>query len=492
MKEYFFSSSSLRVRVILALVLATSAVFMTLRCGEFPVGAGMDDAYYVEMARSLAEGRGPVIHLNDQTPAWRPDIFPLGFPLLLAPLARLVPDSVQVFKIVPVLALVGLAPLCLLLGRVAGFRRGLPLAALVCLNPWAVAFAVRVFSDLPFTAVSMASIVLFLELIGRDRPSLIRWGVLAVLTGAAVMIRTVGLALPLAMALCLLSYKRWWPALWLCCAVAAALLPHALVNGAPGGGLITGAYLDQVFSEHGALGSRAGIMAANLMGYFEELLQFLAGLVLLAGVMWGWISRTDSHRIQARFVVIYLVVYGGALLNFSGYPSGVQTRLLLPVLPLLYLGLFLCFDRPAFKRWPSIPVAAVMLILSMAVVHNVYRTVVPLHSVADGGRSVIIDPGVDSGWIRTHTGNDEMIMTRWPLRQHIHFLRPVVGYGTVGPADLNRRLERFGVDHIWLGSGDSGTVRDMRHLIEDDPRRFKSVHHDVVSGTDIFSIRKYP
>ena len=81
-----------RTHLTIALVVLTSAVLVLLRLGSMPVGASTDDAYYVEMARSLAEGRGPVIHLHDETGSWPPDVFPPGFPLLLAPLAFGIPS----------------------------------------------------------------------------------------------------------------------------------------------------------------------------------------------------------------------------------------------------------------------------------------------------------------------------------------------------------------------------------------------------------------
>ena len=141
MKDSLFHSLRLRDRIGLAAVVATGVIFVILRFGEFPVGAGMDDAYYIEMARSLAEGRGPVIQLNGTGPGWAPSIFPLGFPLLLSPFAMLAPTSVQIFKLVPMLALAGLVPICLLLARFTSAGNRQALTALVCLNPWTIGYA---------------------------------------------------------------------------------------------------------------------------------------------------------------------------------------------------------------------------------------------------------------------------------------------------------------------------------------------------------------
>jgi hypothetical protein len=117
MKDRSQTRCSRRERIALIAAMMTCALFMALRFGEFPVGAGMDDAYYIEMARSVAEGHGPVIHLNQTSPAWRPGIFPVGFPYLLSPLATMAPSSVQIFKLATILAWIALVPVCLRLAR---------------------------------------------------------------------------------------------------------------------------------------------------------------------------------------------------------------------------------------------------------------------------------------------------------------------------------------------------------------------------------------
>ena len=52
----------------------------------------------------------------------------------------------------------------------------------------------------------------------------------------------------------------------------------------------------------------------------------------------------DEGRGRARLWLLYLGFYGLALVNFDGWPSGVQARLLLPVLPLLYVLLLRGLD----------------------------------------------------------------------------------------------------------------------------------------------------
>ena len=511
---------SLREKLALAAILLAAAIFIFLRFGEFPVGAGMDDAYYIELARSVAEGRGPVIHLNDSGPGWRPDTFPLGFPLLLSPLALLMPGSVNIFKLVPMLAMASLIPVCMLMVRPAGVRRGLVLVALVCLNPWEIAYAVRVYSDLPFTAVSLAAVLLFLNLEDDSRPRTRLFIAMVIATGAAVMIRSIGLALVVAMVAHWLSLRQWRLALLFCGSVAVILLPHALASGGDGGGLVTRGYLNQILGGGVSDGWRLSLLAGNLIGYLKELpvvllpvfgnplenlaariglgsivgpLQFILGILLLAGFVWGLIVSAAANRNRSRFLAIYLAVYGGVLLNFSGYPSGIQARLLLPVLPLFYLLLLTAGDRlPAGSR-KLLLCPAVILVCTLSLGHNIFRVISPLNAGSPASGRVFIDPHPGSDWIRNNTDPGDLIMTRWPLRQHIHFLRPVVGYGTAGAKDWVSRIQRYQVDYIFLDSvGSPSAPTDLRIFLMDNPDRFEMVHHEAASGITVFRVGKSP
>lgn len=520
MEDRSFFNFRLRDGIALAAMVVTGTILMILRFGEFPVGAGMDDAYYIEMARSLAAGRGPVIHLNGIVPDFRPSVFPFGFPLLLSPLAVLAPTSVQIFKIVPMLALAGLVPVCLLLARSANQRSRLTLTALVCLNPWTIAYSVRVFSDLPFAVVSLAAVLVFLEVADSPRIGWTRFPALVTLSATAIMIRSIGLTLPLAMVAYWLLHRRWQRTLILSAGLAVALLPHAVASREAGAGLITRGYLNQVFTGDGSFGSRLTLMAENLVGYLKELpvvllpvfgnplenltakvglgatygpLQLFLGIILAGGVVWGltMIARRDTGRF--RFLAIYLAIYGSVLLNFSGYPSGVQSRLLLPILPLLFLILLEILDQPTIARRPLIFLPTVFLLLSMSLVHNGYRAVHPISSTPDPAGNIVADPGLGADWIRENTGSGELVMVRWPLRQHIHFLRPVVGFGTVGPKELDRRIERFGVDYIFLGPGEPNTaMAQMFAILDADPGRFEPVFRNARAGVMAFRVVTAP
>lgn len=520
MKNSLFSSFRLRHGIGLVFVVLGVGLFMVLRFDEFPVGAGMDDAYYIEMARSLSEGRGPVIHLNDRVPGWSPGLFPFGFPLLLSPLAWLASAPVQVFRLVPMLAVLCLVPICLLLARSVAPGLRLAVTSLVCLNPWTIGFGVRVFSDLPFAVFSLAAVLLFLGQAESRFVAKSRFAALIVVAACAIMIRSVGLALLAAMIVYWLMHRKWSRALFLAGGVAAALLPHAVKSREFGGGFITPGYLNQVFAGDGTFLSRVTVMFDNLIGYLKELpvvllpvfgnplrslaaragletvldpLQLAAGFLLAGVIVWGLICWGRIQRAGSRFFAFYLLIYGGVLLNFSGYPSGVQTRLLLPVVPILFLALLAALDRLAGSRPRLVFVPVVVLLVSLSLVHNSFRVARPVDTTPDATGRSLTDPGLGSAWIREHTEPTDLVMVRWPLRQHIHFRRQVTGFSAITPGDLEQRIERFGVDYIFLGPGElDAAAASLLSVLTDDPDRFKSVHRDSDSGVLIFRVGQVP
>ena len=476
-------------------VVAAFALLVALRFDEAPVGAMTDDAVYVETARSLAEGRGPVLHVGPDAPAANPGIFPPGFPLLLAPLALAFPASLAALKAVPLLAALFLLPLCRRLpgaGAADGADRDegvvrAALPALVLLNPWLVAWATRVLSDLPFTALSLAALLLFEPWRAAPRPAPGRTLSLAALAGLALLVRSVGLALLLAMAIDLALGRRWRHLVALALPVAAmqALL---LLPGWSGGAAVTAAYHDQLLGHSGGPGARLAFVAAQAAGYLRELpvalwpwfgaplrrwceargagaaleaVQLATGALLLGLAALGWraMRRDPRRRDRARLWLLYLALSALALLNFDGWPSGVQARLLLPLLPLLYAlllgGALALGRRRAADRGRAWLVGVTVLLLLGSLGHNAWRVARPLHAAGGGDSGAWADPGAGARWLRDRAVPGAVVMATDPLARHIHLRLPAIGCGdTLTAAALQRRAAAYGAR--WLVAGTPG------------------------------------
>jgi len=493
------------------------------RLDETPVGAVVDDAHYVEMARSLAEGRGAVLHLGPESV---PDdtVFPPGLPLLLAPLAGLFPASLAILKLVPVLGAVLLVPLCLMWpGGEDRAHLRLSLAAVVVLNPWVIAHAGRVVSDLPFAVISLAAALLFLRTCGRSDAGPVRWMVLGALAGASILVRTVGLTLLAAMLLHLLLDRRCGRAALLAAGATLMVALPALLGLSSAVLPLERAYGPQLVGHHADLGARLAFMKGHLVGYVEELpvlvvpvfgkalaalgegkiwgrlllaARIFTGLAI-AGVVLAWLGaawRRGEPAVSrtARFWALYLAFYGLALLNFDGYPSGVQLRLLLPVLPILLW----CLLRAA-DAWRGRTAWALLLavLLGTSLAHNAWRIARPLRQVTDTAGRGFVDPGAGAAWTLENTDPTDVVLAQAPLERHIHLRRPVIGMGVLDADSLAARIARHHVALVLVGPHANGRPRGLDgegqallDLMRAAPDRYPPVHEEADEAVTIFGV----
>ncbi len=530
-----------RNAVLGLLLLLPILVFVAARFDEYPVGANLDDAIYVAMARSLAAGQGPVLVPDPRQPAIRPDVFPPGLPLLLAPVARLAPASLQALKAVPLLAALALLALVAALPAEATRRQRLLLVLLVGWNPWLVAYGVRVASETPYALASLGALLLYRRWSAASRSSAaLLWGV-AALVALAVMIRTVGLALLFALLGHLLLHRRGKRAIGLVIATTAALIPFLLLDPLGVEGLFLAGYRTQVLSHHADLAGRAAFMAANLAGYIRELPALLLPLVgnptahlaaraslggvyphlvaalglALAGLIALGVGRAlVRRRAGGDALALYLAIYGLGLLNFAGYPAPVQLRLLLPVLPLLYLFLIdgavaateaVAARRamPAHARTTSRTGSAALVlaavVLPMCLAHNVYRAARPLRATVEASGRGLVDPAAGAAWVRANTRPDDVVLVQDVLPRHIHFRRPVVGWGEQARvpqrAAVASLIDAFGVRYVFVGPSISHLPRQLDDSgaawlawLRSEPALFSPVLADTLENVFVFAV----
>lgn len=503
----------------LLVVVVLLAVCLAGRLDETPVGAVVDDAHYVEMARSVAEGRGTVLHLGPESVPGD-TVFPPGLPLLLAPLAGLFPESLTPLKLVPVLALVLLIPLCLAWpGGEDRPHLRVALAAVTVLNPWLIAHACRVVSDVPYTALSLATALLYLRTGARPAAGAGRWVAVGALAGAAVLVRSVGLALLLAMILHLTLQRRLVPAAQLLAGTVLVILLPALLGLSPSVLPLGRTYGSQL-ADHG---DALAVAKTNLLGYVRELpvlvvpvfgktVSALGGSRIWGGILAGAqvfttlavvgavlaglnAARRCGDPVRRRagsFWAIYLAVYGAVLLSFDGYPSGVQLRLLLPVLPIL--GWFLLEAADAWRGRAALA-CVLALLLGASLAHDAWRIARPLGRVTDATGHGFVDPGVGADWVLANTDPQDVILVQAPLERHIHLRRPVVGVGVLDADSLAVRVRRFGVALVLVGPRADGRLRQpdedgnaLQTILRGAPSRYPVVHQEEGKATILYGV----
>jgi hypothetical protein len=360
-------------------VVATAAAALVLgvfAMNPLPIGAFHDDARYLLLARSIAQGTGYRFTFVPGQPAGTH--FPPAFPLLLAALWRAAPAfpaSVTLFKLLNALML----PVAAL--AVFAFAR-----ARAGLAPWAaagvaLAFAGSVpilfldgvlFSE-PFFIAALFGALLVAEAAvapaaGPRRAGetpLLRIALAAGLAiGAVTMIRTVGIALGVGL-VAILVLRRRWRAVWAAVAgIAVFVVPWQLWTMRHGGDIPP-----VLFGDYGTYGSWVGaalrtdgpgfmlrVAEANLRGFGILLRLFgvagapwpvraLVALPLVVALAVGTARLARRAPVSVASAAAYLLV----VLAWPGTPD----RFLWPVWP-LFLTAAAC-GAAAVVDWQPAP-----------------------------------------------------------------------------------------------------------------------------------------
>ncbi len=503
-----------------------SALFIALRFSEFIAGSVGDDAIYIEMARSMAEGRGPIVYLSVYR-SYFPFAFPAGYPFLLSPLAWLFPHSIDALQLASLVLPLSVIPFYYLC-KAMQIHRTLTMIsiAMVLLNPWIIAYSNRVLSEAPYTFFSYIALLAYIKWQDKPQPLSSSLAIVLIAIGLSASIRTVGLALIAAALLYLLIRGKWPHLISLSIGLGLSMAPQWWTNRQGGGSIISQGYHMQMIDHAQNMATRLDFMLHNGWGYLNELpaalvplfgnqVQFLAtsmgmgglyttvlssmGILLLALITLGAWQVFSYHTEAGKVILLYLAFYTGAILNFSGWPSGVQLRLLVPILPILYLllvlGISYLISRITVPQWT---LSLIMIaILTASTTHNLYRV---SHSMRqsrnDAGRG-FVDYSAGSAWIHAHTEPADIILARYPLERHIHFNRPFVGYPDDNTDMESLALDNYNISLLFISPGNpdypdqlDNVEQRMKSMAEAHPEKFQLAYEAPEKSIYIYRVTK--
>lgn len=371
----------IRAAALLALAAAAAAT------AAAPTYLSPDSQHYLDVARSLEAGLGPVsfhLHLASPGVPAATGLWPSGYPAALALLGRAGLDGAHAPAALNGAALFALALALYALGRLAGLPDWLAVlaAAAASAHPALRHALGHTWSEPAFLALTFAALALLAAALLRERPGLaLAAGGCA---GLAFAVRYTGLFLVgflLAAAAAHGLARRWPPRRHL---LHAALLLAGPALAAP---LAVAANLQAYGRPFGlpripvpGLGPALASRAQELLTSIEGLLQGWGALALLAGLLLAWRGPPAGEpgaappptpaggRLVGALLGGWSAWYVAALFaSVAGIVTDpLDLRLLAPVLPALALAGFLLAGRPlaTLRAGPTLAAAGLALALA--------------------------------------------------------------------------------------------------------------------------------
>lgn len=233
--------------VLTVLITAVVMYIAQFALNDFYVGTYMDDANYIILAESIAEGRGyRQINYPDAPLETR---YPPGYPVVLAPIIALRSDNLDLLKLPSVIA----AALAVWLvwrlfgDRVSDRRKVLLALMLFSLNPLVVGHSVAVMSEGLFLLVALLAVWAIDRSRQLEGTHAIKWSLIAaVIAAICALVRTGGWMLLPAGLLSLALRRRWRAILIFTVAFLVLMLPWTLRNYQVTGALLSGDYQEQL------------------------------------------------------------------------------------------------------------------------------------------------------------------------------------------------------------------------------------------------------
>lgn len=505
----------------LLLVLAIAGAVYISALPAHRVGTWTDDGFYISLAHSLAAGKGMrLIHLPGQPAS---AVVPPGFPLLLSPVAWLLPDRVPAFQWVSLLFALATLPLFY---RLAASRlpSTLALAALVlfALNPTIVSASTWVMSEAPFVFFLLLSVMVVERLVAA-RP-VASWPLLVgagLATAALLLMRYFGLPVVGTIVLYVLIRLRNWRAIAFATVVGLGVLVPTVTFGAEAamarygsvGTSLLGFLSAHGSSIEGPANAAAAVTATTRLSFGAALLrntghlltsalpdtiillfggpqvtalfgslglavvpiivQSLISAVIMVGYGLCFRQRiTAVEVIVPTYVLFLLVVTQG-----KWQDSGSAFRYIFPIIPfaLVYV---LCtinwLDRLIRRQawWPeALRHCAVLTGLVAASLLLVYLAR-DVQAVGNPVRNRIPDISLGATWINEHVAADAVVMAEVPRSSFVYARRVIVPY----PDGF------YEADIVYPGSSFCASVECLEAAIDQFGVDYVLISPQLVSG----------
>jgi len=504
-------------KITLAVIVLICVAAGMLRFNSHQVGAFSDDAHYIVLAESLADGQGfRLINFPDNPVE---SAFPPGWPVLLSPFTALFPGNYAVLKL---LSFTFWAASLLLIYKLFARHISTPyleiLVAFIALNPGMIGFSGMVMSEMAYTFFSVLALYLFQQwdsyqnTKGKTKYWLFTSAVAAVALYTQ-SVRTVGVSILLTFVVHLLISRRYRLAGIATAVFFTGMLPQFILNRMNGGLFISSAYQSQVLRS--SVTDRIIHMLANLQSYSDMMISgslipvfgpgtasllhkfgigavlFPANVLILLLIATGIVLSIK----QFRLIVLYAGFYFIALLNFWNPVVGsTQSRFLIPIVPFLW---YFIMQTVQFLKKQTAAKLSRFISVFLAVLAFSIMLVSLTRSIQDWRnpiRNNITDLSIGTLWVSNNTPPETTVMTRDPVPDYLYTHRKTVAYPADGQ-DVEAYIEANAVDYIIVSPKlqmprsnelEEYVVSQLLPVLTSDNSRFKSVYTDETHNVTVY------
>jgi hypothetical protein len=474
-----------RLQIALWSAMMIAVVFLFVaKNGEFQIGAHFqDDATYIVLGKSLlhADRYG----LINSPGSVQPTHYPIGFPLLLAPILWLAPNNLDALRVIA-LGMTLLNAILLFWGwrnfsRVRSYWWALAIVVLYTLSPLVVDYTRMVMSEPPFLACCLAAFVLAEQSVNRRQ--VFGWHLwMSLVLVFAVLIRTIGVTLVFTVFAYLLwkNGRAFWksflllPALmilivgvivWLTPVTIQDLIPSGYVSqvtssASSDAGLIPSVAPQDRITWYGGVLLRqvlvplgGGVTEKNLLNSLGLAPQpFISGLLFTALVLLGFVTWIRQEGISSfnLFPVVYLgVIY---FWEWEG------VRFLYPIAPQLQMAFLLAMEAVLVwlaGRWrrldtSPLPRAVFVVVVAVLVLGNLYKSARIESSLLHVG-----DVYARTAWLKANTLPTDLVMTEEPVVDYVNGERKTVSFREeyASASELAQDLRQKRIQYVLLAPG---------------------------------------
>lgn len=430
---------------------------------------GGDFAQYINQAKCIVEGKSQLetgYIFSEQNPYLGPPTYPVGFPLLLAPVYFFCGNNIMGFSILISICLFVLAIVLYRL-YIKYFDRWVSLIITIAFiyNPWLLKFKSSILSEIPFTLFFIGSVYFYKKHFNEEKIQISRSVFLGLLISFSMLIKNMGIVLIAGMIIdqlmqAIAKKKVYKGSLYnvlimLFTIIIAYIIVNYLIFPTSTEHYLFFSSLFK-FDDIGTVVTGSyKYYAGLLMNFFSEdavISSFTISLFLI-GFIKKLLTRSD--------VVDYIfLIYGLIILIF---PAIQGFRYLLPVYPIVLLYIVFGFKSLKFDiKTQRIRYFQILLFLIMIFFYwKGFRSVWNYHKSTLAGPQTEYSQEAFS-YIRAHTDEFAVFAFVKPRVLALYAERPSIGFGMgYSLEEMNEMYSSVGVNYIV-------TVEDKHNIIIDN------------------------